>query len=261
VSANAEKAAAEPARPGPSPSTGAPSAVRGEANELVRALSDAWVIASKDLTVEIRSKEILLTMGYFGFLVVLIFAFAFFRGDAPISAVAAGILWVAIAFAGTLGLGRAFDREREGDCIRALLLSPVSRPAIYLGKTLGVFAFMLVIEAVVLPAVVFFFNLPLDLERTGWLLLIVLLGTIGYSVVGSLMAAMLLRARSKDVLLAIVLYPIILPILIAGVKATSTLLEAPVAWEELKVWLPALLFFDVVFLVASLWIFEPLVTD
>lgn len=226
-----------------------------------RALSDAWTIAAKDLRVEIRSKEILLTMGYFGFLVVLIFAFTFFRGDAPISAVASGILWVAIAFSGTLGLGRAFDREREGDCIRALLLSPVPRPAIYLGKTLGVLAFMLVVEAVVVPAVAFFFNLSLDLERALRLLFIILLGTIGYAIVGSLLAAMLIRARSKDVLLAIVLYPLILPILIAGTKATAVLLETPVRYEELAVWTPLLVFFDLVFLVASLWIFEALLTD
>ncbi len=224
-------------------------------------LRDAWVIARKDLRVEIRSKEILLTMGYFGFLVVLIFAFTFFRGDAPISAVAAGILWVAIAFSGTLGLSRAFDREREGDCLRALLLTPVPRPAIYLGKTIGILVFMLVVEAVVIPAVVFFFNLTLDLSRLLRLFEITILGTIGYSVVGALLAAMLVRARTKDVLLAIVLYPLILPILVAGVKGTTVLLETPVNLDELAVWVPLLVFFDAVFFVASLWMFETLLTD
>jgi heme exporter protein CcmB len=224
-------------------------------------LRDAWVIAQKDLKVEIRSKEILLTMGYFGFLVVLIFAFTFFRGDAPIAAVAAGILWVAIAFSGTLGLSRAFDREREGDCLRALLLTPVPRAAIYLGKTIGILAFMIVVEAVVIPAVVFFFNLTLDIERLLRLVEVTILGTIGYSVVGSLLAAMLVRARTKDVLLAIVLYPLILPILVAGVKGTTVLLETPVNLDELAVWVPLLVFFDAVFFVASLWMFETLLTD
>jgi heme exporter protein CcmB len=224
-------------------------------------LAEAWVIAKKDLKVEIRSKEILLTMGYFGFLVVLIFAFTFFRGDAPISAVSAGILWVAIAFSGTLGLSRAFDREREGDCLRALLLTPVPRPAIYLGKTLGILVFMLIVEAVVVPAVAFFFNLSLDLPRTLRILEIVLLGTIGYAIVGALLAAMLVRARSKDVLLIIVLYPLILPVIVAGVKGTSVLLETPVRYEELGPWIALLVFFDAVFLVASLWMFETLLTD
>ena len=224
-------------------------------------LKDAWTIAKKDIRVELRSKEILLTMGYFGFLVVLVFAFAFFRGDAPISAVSAGILWVSVAFAGTLGLGRIFEREREGDCIRALLLSPVARPAIYLGKVLGVFAFMLAVEAVVFPAVIFFFNLPLDPSRLGMISLTLVLGTVGYAVIGTLLAAMLLRARAQDVLLAIVLYPLILPVLIVGVKSTGALLEPDIVWAELSTWLRLLVLFDVAFLVAALWIFEPMVID
>jgi heme exporter protein CcmB len=237
------------------------STTQSEASELTRALRDALTIASKDLKVELRSKEILLTTGYFGFLVVLIFAFAFFRGDAPISAVAPGILWVAIAFSGTLGLSRAFDREREGDCIRALMLTPVSRPAIYLGKMFGVVVFMLIVELVVLPTVIFFFNLPLDFERLWRIVGVVLLGTLGYAIVGSLLAAALLRARAKDVLLAIVLYPIALPVLIGGIKATSALLEPTIQMADLSVWIPLLAFFDVVFLIASLWIFEALLMD
>lgn len=224
-------------------------------------LRGAWLIASKDLRVEWRSKEILLTTGYFGLLVVLIFAFAFFRGDAPISAVAAGNLWVAIAFSGTLGLGRVFEREREGDCLRALLLAPVPRPAIYLGKVLGVLAFMLAVECVVLPAVIFFFNLTLDAKEALHLLGAVLLGTIGYSIVGTLLGAMLVRARSKDVLLAIVLYPLILPVLLIGVKATTALLEPGVAYDEVATWMRLIAVFDLVFLVAALWIFEPLLLD
>ncbi|MEM7677098.1 MAG: heme exporter protein CcmB [Myxococcota bacterium] len=224
-------------------------------------LRDAWAIAAKDVRIELRSKEILLTTGYFGFLVVFVFAFAFFRGDAPISAVASGILWVSIAFAGTLGLGRIFDRERDGDCIRALLLSPVSRPAIYIGKALGVFAFMVGVELIVFPSVVFFFNLPLEPVRLGWMALTVALGTVGYAVLGTLLAAMLLKARAQDVLLAIVFYPLVLPVLIVGVKSTGALLEPEIVWAALGTWLRLLFMFDVVFTVAALWIFEPLVMD
>ena len=230
-------------------------------NGIGQILADAATIAGKDIRVELRSKEILLTMGYFGFLVVFVFAFSFYRGDAPISGVSAGILWVSIAFAGTLGLGRIFEREREGDCIRALLLSPVSRPAIYLGKAFGVFAFMIGVEAVVVPSVVFFFNLPLEPTRLSWIVLTVLLGTLGYTIVGTLLAAMLLKARAQDVLLAVVFYPLILPVLVVGVKSTGTLLEPDVVWAELGTWLRLLLLFDIVFLVAALWIFEPLVMD
>lgn len=235
--------------------------VINELREILDTLRDAWTIAAKDVRLEMRSKEILLTMGYFGFLVVLIFAFAFFRGDAPIGAVAAGITWVAIAFAGTLGLGRAFDREREGDCIRALLLSPVPRSAIYIGKTLSVIASMFIIELIVVPSVMFFFSISLDLPRLSRLCSILALGTVGYAVVGALLAAMMLHARSKDVLLSIVLYPFVLPVIIGGVKATSGLFEPIAAYEELEIWMKLLLVFDMVFLVASLWIFERIILD
>lgn len=228
---------------------------------MIAVLQDALQIAKKDLRVELRSKEILLTMGYFGFLVVLIFSFSFYSNDAPISAVAAGILWVSVAFAGTLGLGRIMEREKEGECIRALLLSPVSRPAIYLGKTLGVLVFMVVVEAVVLPSVDFFFNLDLSWSQLGLLVLTLALGTFGYAVVGTLLSAMLLRARAKDVLLAIILYPLILPVLIVGVKATGALIAADMPAAEFGAWVRLLAMFDVVFLVVALWIFEPLVMD
>lgn len=221
----------------------------------------ALTIAAKDLRTELRSKEIVLTMGFFGFLVVLIFAFAFFRGDAPLAAVAAGILWVAIALSGTMGLSRAFDRERDGECIRALLLSPVPRTAIYLGKVAGIGVFMTIVELVVTPAVAFFFSLSLDAERIGLLAAVVALGTLGYSIVGALMAASLLRAQSKDVLLAIVLYPIVIPVIIAGVKATSAILEPTIATEAVVLWMKVLLVFDMVFLVASMWTFEALILD
>lgn len=229
---------------------------------ILEALVDAWVLAGKDLRVELRSREILLTMGYFGFLVVLIFAFSFSGGQSvPIPPLVAGILWVAVAFAGTLGLGRAFEREREGDCLRALLLSPIARPAIYLGKTLGVLVFMVGVEVVVLPAVLFFFNLRPSGETLVQLLVTLGLGTIGYAILGTLLAAMLARARAKDVLLAVIFYPLVLPVLIVGVKATTAILDPLESLDALGTWLRLLLVFDIAFGLVALWIFEPLVTD
>ncbi len=227
---------------------------------LFTVLRDALEIAKKDLRLEWRSKEILLTTGYFGLFVVLVFSFSFVAG-AEEEAVVPGILWVALAFSGSLGLGRVFDRERDGDCIRALLLAPIARPSIYLGKVMGVLVFMTAVMAIVLPAVIFFFNLRLTWNLFGYLLVCVGLGTIGYSVVGTLLAAMLSRARSKDVLLAIVLYPLILPMLIIGVQATGVLLEPEPDLTEMSVYLRVLGLYDVVFLVANLWIFEPLLMD
>lgn len=239
------------------------AAVRvGEGSEtgFVSVLKGALFVAKKDLRVEWRSKEILLTTGYFGLFVVLVFSFSFVAG-AEKESVVPGILWVAIAFSGALGLGRVFEREKEGDCIRALLLSPIARTSIYLGKVLGVLAFMVSVQLVVLPAVWFFFNLRLPTDHVMYLLLIVALGTVGYAIVGTLLAAMLIRARSKDVLLAIVLYPLILPMLIIGVQATGCLFAPELPMSELQIYLRVLGLYDVVFLVANLWIFEPLLMD
>ncbi len=223
--------------------------------------ADALTIAKKDLMVELRTKEILLTMGFFGFLSVLVLAFAFRRGDAPLAPVAAGSLWVAIAFSGTVGLSRAFDREREGDSIRALLLTPIARPAIYLGKAAGIALFMGITEVVILPAVLLFFSVPIDLERISALAGLTALGTLGYAIVGTLLAASLMRASSRDVLLSVVLFPVIVPVIIAGAMGTNALLEPAIAWPDLTLWTRVLIAFDAVFLVASLWIFEALILD
>lgn len=225
-------------------------------------LGAAWAVAQKDLRLELRSKELLMTMGYFGFLVVLLFAFAFSGGrSVPMPPLVAGILWTAVAFSGILGLGRAFEREREDDCLRALLLSPIPRASIYLGKALGVLVFMVAVELVVLPATFFFFNVRAPEGCLPWLLLVLSLGTVGYAVLGTLLAAMLAKARAKDVLLAVVFYPLILPVLVVGVKATTALLDPLEPTEALRVWVQLLGFFDLAFGIVALWIFEPLVTD
>ena len=230
-------------------------------NETIMILRGAFAIAQKDWQTEFRSKEILLTMGFFGLLVVLISAFAFYRGDVPAYALAAGSLWVAIAYSGTLGLGRAFEREREGDCIRALLLSPMPRQAIFLGKLLGIVSFMFVVELVVVPAVVIFFNQSLGFAQLWRLTIIMGLGTFGYGIVGTALAASLLRARTRDVLLAIVIYPVIVPVIMGGVKATTAILQPDMSVAEFELWARILLTFDVVFIVVSFWIFEPLLID
>jgi len=224
-------------------------------------IKDALRIAEKDLKLEGRSKEILLTMGFFGFLAVLTLAFAFRRGDAPVASVASGSLWVAIAFSGTLGLGRAFERERENDSIRALLLSPVPRTSIYLGKAIGIVTFMFVVELVVVPAVLLFFTIPMGVEKIAWLTLLCVLGTLGYALVGTLLAASLIRSGARDVLLAVVLYPIIIPVIIAGAMGTNAIFEPQIAHADLGTWLRVLGAFDVVMLVTSLWIFEALILD
>ena len=219
-----------------------------------------WLVLRKDLTVEVRSLEIAYTTLFFAVSCVLVFAFALVReGRAPEDG-AAGILWISIAFAGTLALGRAFERERQSETLRALLLAPAARPAIYVGKLLGIVALLGACEMVLVPLVALLFQAPLFAHPV-WLAIILLAGTIGFAAVGTLFAAMLVRARTRDVLLPVLLYPITVPVIIAGVRATAALLAPEVDAGVLQVWFALLVCFDVVFLTLALWTFEPLMTD
>lgn len=220
----------------------------------------AWIVVKKDLTVEVRSREILYTTLFFAISCVLVFAVAFVREGAALTEAGAGILWIAIAFAGTLALGRTFERERHTETLRALLLAPADRPAVYFGKLLGIVALLAATELILLPLVALLFQAPL-LGRPLLMGLLMVTGTIGFCAVGTLFAAMLVRARSRDVLLPILLYPITIPVIIAGVRGTLALLEQVPNEALARFWIALLVFFDVVFVTLSLWTFEPLMTE
>ncbi len=220
----------------------------------------AWLVLRKDLTVEVRSLEIALTTLFFAVSAVMVFAFALVREGRPPEDGAAGILWIAIAFAGTLALGRTFERERQSETLRALMLAPVPRPAIYVGKLLGIIVLLLGAELALLPLVAFLFQAPL-FAHPFWLAAILIGGTTGFAAVGTLFAAMLVRARSRDVLLPVLLYPITVPVIIAGVRATAALLQPELDVAMVRFWLALLVSFDVVFVTLALWTFEPLMTD
>ena len=219
-----------------------------------------WLVLRKDLTVEVRSREIAYTTLFFGVSCVLVFAFALVREGRALEDAAAGILWIAIAFAGTLALGRTFERERQSETLRALLLAPAARPAIYVGKLLGIVMLLAGAEIVLIPLVALLFQAPL-FEHPFWLTVVLLTGTLGFAAVGTLFAAMLVRARSRDVLLPVLLYPITVPVIIAGVRATATLLQPDVETAIVRFWVSLLVAFDVVFVTLALWTFEPVMTD
>lgn len=219
-----------------------------------------WLVLRKDLTVEVRSLEIAYTTLFFAVSCVLVFAFALVQeGRAPEDG-AAGILWISIAFAGTLALGRAFERERQSETLRALLLAPSPRPAIYVGKLLGILILLAAAEVMLLPLVALLFQTNL-MAHPFWLAAILLTGTIGFASVGTLFAAMLVRARSRDVLLPVLLYPITVPVIIAGVRATALLAEPEFEVALVRFWTALLVTFDVVFVTLALWTFESLMTD
>ena len=220
-----------------------------------------WVITRKDILIETRTREILFTTLFFALACVLVFAFGFVKEGRPLEDVAAGILWIAIAFSGTLALGRAFERERQGETLRALLIAPIDRPALYVGKLLGILILLAVVEAIVVPLVALMFQAAL-FDHALLMLGLLVTGTVGFAAVGTLFAAMLVRTRSRDVMLPVLLYPITIPVIIAGVRGTAALLQQPAADLAMaRAWLSMLLFFDVVFVTISLWTFEPVMTE
>jgi heme exporter protein B len=220
----------------------------------------ALLVLRKDVSVEVRSLEIVSTTLFFAVSCVLVFAFALVREGSIVADAAAGILWIAIAFSGTLALGRTFERERYAETLRALLLAPVPRAAIYVGKLLGIVLLLLVAELMLVPLVSLLFSAPL-FARPLLLAGLLFTGTVGFAAVGTLFAAMLVRSRTRDVMLPILLYPITVPVIIAGVRGTAALLADKPDEAAAVMWIALLLAFDVVFVTLALWTFEPLMTE
>lgn len=220
----------------------------------------AWHVMRKDMTVEVRSREVLLTTLFFAVSMVLVFSFAIVReGRAP-DDVAAGILWVSISFAGTLAMGRTFERERYNDTLRALILAPADRPAVYVGKLLGLLLLLGLVEAVMVPLIGLLFTAPIvafPIELAALLAA----GTLGFAAVGTLFAAMLVRVRSRDTLLPVLLYPITIPVMIGGVRGTAALFQATPDQAMAHFWIGLLLMWDAIFVTLALWTFEPLMTE
>jgi heme exporter protein CcmB len=219
-----------------------------------------WVITRKDLLIEARTREILFTTVFFALACVMVFAFGFVRQGQALSDAAAGILWIAIAFSGTLALGRAFERERQGETLRALLIAPIARPALYVGKLVGILILLAAVEVIVVPLIALMFQAAL-FDHLLLMLGLLTAGTIGFAAVGTLFAAMLVRARSRDVMLPVLLYPITVPVIIAGVRGTAALLQPEGGEPMARAWLAMLIFFDVVFITLALWTFEPVMTE
>lgn len=222
-------------------------------------LRGTWAILEKELRVEIRTKEILVTAGLFGLLVTVLTSLAFFLDDATARRLAPGVLWVGASFAGVLAMGRSWAREREADAIRGLLLAPVPRAAIYLGKMLGTWVFVMAIDFVLLPVVAILFRVELGEELLSAAVILVL-GMTGYVAMGTLFAAMSVRTRARDLMLSVVLFPLSSPGLVAGVVATREVLGGAPLGETLE-WLRILLAFDLVAIVSGLVLFEPLMSD
>ena len=208
----------------------------------------------KDLQIELRTKETLASLLLLGLLTLVVLSFAFDPTSELRVEAAPGALWVAVIFAGVLGLSRSFLAERENDCMQGLLLCPVDRGTIYLAKTVANFVFMMVAQLAIVPIFVFFFNLSVTRGMAG-VFLSLALGVFGFAAVGTLFAAITVRTRAREVMLPLLLLPLVVPIFIAGVKVTDKLLAGkPLA--EVAAWLNLMGGFDVIFLVVGWMVFE-----
>jgi heme exporter protein B len=182
-------------------------------------------------------------MFVFALLMIVIFSFSFDLRVDRVAEVAPGVLWVTFAFAGTLELNRSLATEVEGARLDGLLLAPMERSTIYFGKMLGNLVFILAIEALMLP--IFSAVFDLNLLQPG-LLLTVVLGTIGFAAVGTLLSTMAVNTRAREVLLPVLLFPIILPVVLSAVKITAGMLDGQ-AWIDMAPWLRLLIGFDIIF--------------
>lgn len=214
-------------------------------------------ILKKDLVAEVRNKEALSAMMVFALIVVVVFNFAVeLRMDLARQA-AAGFLWVTILFAGMLGLGRSLAREKDRGCLDGLLLCPVDRGVIFVGKMLGNLIFILLVEVLLLPLFIFLFDVPFYRPL---LLLAVLLGTIGFAGVGTLLSAMVVHTKARDVMLPIILLPVTIPLVLAAVRASRMVIEGR-ALSEYWPWIGILAAFDLALMAISYLAFGTIVEE
>jgi len=225
----------------------------------MNALNAALLLLRKDLQIELRTGEVVVTTGLFATLVTLLGSLSFFVDENSTRLVAPGVLWVSVAFSGVLTMSRSWGRERDNDAFRGLLLSPVPRAGIYLGKLLGTLVFLCVVESVLVLEVALLFSLDL-LPILGPLCLLLGLGTLGFAAAGNLFAAMGVRTSARDLVLAVALFPVIAPALLCGVVATRELF-AGASFTEIRAWLQILVAFDMTFLTAGMLLFDLLMAD
>jgi heme exporter protein B len=219
-------------------------------------MRDFWApvfaILWKDLMLEARTKEVVTPILVFAFLVIIVFNFVFEPTAAVVVIVAPGVLWVSFTFAGVLGLNRTFAMEKERGGIDGLMLSPVGREQVYLGKMLSSFLFILAVEVVMFPVFGVLFNLPLLLPS---LWLVAVLATLGFSAVGTVFSAMAVNTRAREIMLPVLFFPIVVPVIIAAVEATKVVLAGE-PWSDVRRWLELTAAFDVIFLVVAAFTFE-----
>jgi heme exporter protein B len=214
-------------------------------------------IVRKDLLIEARGKEIILSVSFFVLLMVFTFNFAFKPGTVPKEVMAPGVLWFTFLFAGMLSFQRVINSEQENSCLDGLMLCPQGRDVIFVSKLISSFLFILMVEAISLPIFTVVFNLsffPIQL------LLIIPVATLGISTIGTLLSALSMNTRLQEVMLPVLLIPLVVPVVIGAVESTKDAFNGD-GWSALQPWIWLLIIFDIVFLVIGLLTFEHVIEE
>lgn len=223
-------------------------------------LAAAWEIAKKDARIELRTKEIVATAGVFAIVVGFLASIAFYVDDRTNAGIAAGTIWITIFFAASLSFGRIWQRERDESALTGLLVAPISRASIFLGKALATSVMIAVIEIPLVALCTFLFRIELVAVHAWAFLALLVLGTMALALVGTLFGAMTVRTRARDLVLAIVLFPLLSPVLVCGVVGTRKAFETQ-PFEVYEGFLGLMGVFVFVSLAAGIGLFGALVDE
>jgi heme exporter protein B len=214
-------------------------------------------IVRKDFRAELRSRELVSSMALFALLSILIFSFALELDRQARQESIAGVLWVTVVFASILGLNRSLGMERDQGNLDGMLVAPIHRPAIFFGKLVGNFLFALLVGLILLPVMTVIYNISLVQM---WLLAVLVIGTLGFSTVGTLLATMTVQTRSRESLLPILMMPVVLPVLLGSVRASTGILNAAPIDDWLP-WLQILAVVDFVYILMCYLLFEYVIEE
>ena len=215
-----------------------------------RYINQVVAIIWKDLITELKTRELLSSMFIFALLVIIIFIFSVNLSIVKASEVGPGVLWVAFLFSGTIGLNRSFMLEKENGCLQGLLLAPVDRTTLYFGKLLSNLIFLLTMEVFILPLFMIFFNSDI-LSNILPLIYVIFVGTLGFCAIGTLLSSLSANLKTRDIMLPILLYPLIIPIVIGSVKMTEQVLTGE-PLSDMMNWVSLTLCFDVIYIAVSI---------
>ncbi|ADJ25756.1 cytochrome c-type biogenesis protein CcmB [Dehalogenimonas lykanthroporepellens BL-DC-9] len=220
-------------------------------------LKKIWAVLYKDIITEVRTREIIVSVLVFSLLVIIVFSFAFGVNRAVIEAVAPGILWVAFAFAGVLALNRQFIPEKENGCLEGILASPISREALFFGKMLSTTLFLVAVEVIIIPVFALLFDVAVIDPK---IILVTIMGTIGFAAVGTLFSALAVNTRAREMVLPVLFLPVVVPVIIAAVKASESALSGG-DWGDISSWLLIIGAFDIIFITVPYLIFNYIVEE